>query len=159
MFFSAHANFLHNLIFGSFLQGSWEQKLIDRLYNVEKKRARLAEGENDESPARKRGRPRKNESGLTSRYPEVNLGETLDMATLQNHMDAVAKELQKTQPRKEVILSLMKSLFPSRRSYILHDASSVVTTLEIYPALKFPYVVRFYCKDAHLCKEQIFNID
>ena len=91
-----------------YLQGSWEQKLIDRLYNVEKKRVRAAEDENEDAPVKKRGRPKKNESGLILRYPAVNLGETLDMVSLQNHTDAVTKEMQKLQRCH----SLMKSLFP-----------------------------------------------
>ena len=121
-----------------YLQWSWEQKLIDRLYNVERKRVRAAEGENEDAPVKKRGRPKKNESGLISRHPAVNLGETLDVVSLQNHTNAVTKEMQKPQPRKDIILSLMK--FPSR-SFILNHATSVLTTLKKYPALKLPYVV------------------
>ena len=65
----------------------------------------------------------------------------VDETTEKNYTDAVVKELEKEQPRRDVLLQLMKSLFPSRRSYILLTADSVDHTLFKFPALKIPFVV------------------
>ena len=46
----------------------------------------------------------------------------MDDITEKNNADAVEKELEREQPQKDVLLPLMKSLFSSRRSYILHEA-------------------------------------
>ena len=73
------------------------------------------------------------------RYPELQ-EEGVDETTEKNYTDAVVKELEKEQPRREVLLQLMKSLFPSRRSYILLTADSADHTLFKFPALKIPFV-------------------
>ena len=59
--------------------------------------------------------------------------------------EAIEKELDKEKPRKEVLLPLMKSTFPARRSYILHEAGSVNDTVQKYPALKMHFIVRVVC--------------
>lgn len=90
---------------------------------------------------KKRGRPKKTDSDLHMRYPELQ-EEGVDETTEKNYTYAVVKELEKEQPRRDVLLQLMKSLFPSRRSYIiLLTADSVDHTLFKFPALKIPFLI------------------
>ena len=131
----------YEIVLYKLLQGSWELKLIDRVYNVEKKRKRHSSGGADEPPPKKRGRPRKNDD-LHTRYPTVQ-EESLDEVTERNTTDAIEKELEKEKPRKDTLMPLMKSLFSSRRNYILHEADSVNSTLLKFPALKMPIIVCF----------------
>ena len=56
-------------------------------------------------PQRKRGRP-KNDSPLNARYPDLQ-GEVLDPVVESRNTEAVAKELEKQQPRKEVIIIII----------------------------------------------------
>ena len=65
----------------------------------------------------------------------------MDDVTEKNNADAVEKELEREQPRKDVLLPLMKSLFSSRRGYILHEAVSVSSAVSKFPALKIPFIV------------------
>ena len=105
---------------------------------MEKKRKRSLSVDEIDIP-KKRGRPRKSDTTL-SRYPDVE-GETLDPAIARNNKDAIDRELEKDQPRKDVILPLMKALFHCRREFILNNSSSVNETISSYPALKLSYVV------------------
>ena len=107
---------------------------------MEKKRKREGEGE---VPQKKRGRPKKSDSPLSARYPDIH-GEALNPVAENRNTDAVAKELEKQQPRKDIILPLMKSLYSSRRQYILNDAVSASDTIDKFPALKLSFVVSLY---------------
>ena len=56
-------------------------------------------------------------------------------------MEAIKKEMEKDRPRKDVLLSLMKSTFYVRRQYILESSDPVNLKLEKYPALRMPPIV------------------
>ena len=83
------------------------------------------------------------------RYPAVQEIE-VDETTEKNHFDAIKKELQKEQPRRDVLLPLMKFLFPSRRNFILHSAISVENILLKFPALKLLYVGKTFFVHVHV---------
>ena len=111
---------------------------MDRVYNIEKSRKRKASDSGQDLP-KKRGRP-KSVINLESRYPTVCPEE---IGSSDSHfVEALSKEMEKENPRKDVILQLMKSTFYSRRRYILQSESSVTCKLEKFPALKMPPVVR-----------------
>ncbi len=114
---------------------------MDRVNNVEKsRRKRKAEVDigDSETPNRKRGRPKRIIT-LESRYPK--LASPPDDSGDQQKEQALALELEKGKPRKDVVLQLMKGTFFTRRQYILHDNGSVVSKLTKYPGLKMPLVV------------------
>lgn len=76
-------------------------------------------------------------SALDSRYPVMRPVEDRDTDSEQ----ALEKEMAKDKPRKEVVLSLMKNTFYSRRQYILCNEDPVTSKLERYSALRMPPVV------------------
>lgn len=110
---------------------------MDRIYNVERGRKRKPIESIDETP-KKRGRPKK-VINLEGRYPKLQ--SSTDDGTRQQKEDALNKELEKENPRKEVLLALMKETFHGRRQDILHSAVSVVSKLGKYSALRMPSVV------------------
>lgn len=85
-------------------QGSWTQKLIDRIYNVEKKRRR---SESSSPRPAKRGRPCKL-SRQYSRYPiledSTQTDEELDSRTYR----ALILECARDKPRNDLLMQLMK---------------------------------------------------
>ena len=86
------------------------QKIMDRVYNVEKNRKQKRSGDQDGESPRKRGRPKKKET-LESRYPIVQGDyEPPDRVTDERNNQAI-KKMSKDKPRKEVILPLMKTTF------------------------------------------------
>ena len=58
-------------------------------------------------------------------------------------MAALQKEMDRENPRKDIILPLLKETFPSRRQHILGDSDdlSVTTILETYKPLSLPFAV------------------
>ena len=50
-------------------------------------------------------------------------------------------EMEKSNPRKEVVLPLMKSCFSERRYFVMNDADCVLTIMGEFPALKMSSVV------------------
>ena len=100
---------------------------MDRVYNVEKSRKRKYGGDLFTSP-RKRGRPPK-PTTLESRYPIIS-------PTSPGQVEALAIELTKEKPRKELVLKLMKETFSERRNFNIHSAVSVKSIVEKFPALK-----------------------
>ena len=65
---------------------------------------------------------------------------------------ALCKEMEKENPWKDVVSSLMKSTFGKRRQYILCDEGSVTAKLDKFPALRMPPAVsnlEVYDSDAH----------
>ena len=124
------------------MQGSWGQKLIDRIYNVEKGRKRKERENSEEHTTPKRGRPKKNVS-IHSRYPAVELEG--DEITYKRNCTAIMKECEKNKPRKDIILPLLKETYSYRRSYILHDAISAMDVLHKFPPLNKTYAVSGWC--------------
>ena len=107
--------------------------------NVEKHRKRKAEDDPEGSASpRKRGRPKRTVS-LESRYPKIPI--LPDNSHDGEKERALAIEMEKERPRKDIILPLMKETFYARRQYILHDEGSVSSKLLKYSCLKMPPVV------------------
>ena len=116
----------------AFFQASWEQKLIDRVYNVEKGCRKRASDASTQSTRKKR-------KGL-DRYPPVT--HLSDEATYHRNAAALDKELEKVKPRKEILLELMRVTFPQRRQQILSDDyGSVQEVMVNYPAFSYPEIV------------------
>lgn len=110
--------------------------MMDRVYNVEKGRKRIA-SPSDETPPTKRGRPKK-VSILASRYPAVS---PMDEGNTDSEK-ALANEMENEHPRRDIVLPLMKKTFHNRRQYILKSTESVVQKVTKFPALKMTAVVR-----------------
>lgn len=85
------------------MQGSWTQKLIDRIYNIEKKRKRT---DSDSPRPVKRGRPNKS-SKQSSRYPVLKESAPAEDVDTRNHQ-ALAVECEREKPRKDLVVQLMK---------------------------------------------------
>ena len=66
---------------------------------------------------------------------------TEDTSSTESHLSAIATELAKERPSDSVLLPLMKSTYPSRRVFILNDATSARHILDDYPALQCHAVV------------------
>ena len=89
---------------------------MDRMYNVEKSRKRKADDIADDiAVPRKQSRP-KRIVFVELRYPAVRQA---DGPEAEQVNIALYKEMEKEKPRKDVVLSLMKSTFGNRRQYIL----------------------------------------
>lgn len=86
----------------------------------------------------KSGRPKK-VINLENRYPRINPQK--DNLDEQQKEQALASEMVKAHPRKDIILQLMKATFYARRQFILHNEGSVLSKLAKYPGLKMPIVV------------------
>ena len=110
---------------------------MDRVYNVEKSRKRSAS--NDDLPPGKRARGRPKKIISLSRYPAIR--KDVDTSDDSTQQQAITKELQKQNPRKEILLPLMKETFYSRRKYILECNDSVFDKLTKFPGLKMPPLV------------------
>lgn len=113
---------------------------MDRVYNSEKhrkgKKRKKDSSDDEEPPPKKRGQPKKVQE---SRYPKpmtiTSSGDT------EKTQEALKVELQKENPRKEVVLPLLKSGFEDRRNFVIQDAKSAKEILEVFPALKLSSVV------------------
>ena len=125
-----------------FSKGSWEKKIIDRVHNMRAASKRLANDDAGSSPS-KRGRPKG--SLLQRHYPPLNIdADFSDTSTNERNLKVLSKELERDTPRKDIILSLMKSTFGVRQEEILLDSDvSVGVILEKHPSLHLPYVVRY----------------
>ena len=120
-------------------QASWEKRLIDRVYNVYKGEKRKHTDQEDAStsvPSRKRPK-------ILERYPPLNIT-AIDEGTSDRHMRALDLELQKKEPRMNVLLELMELTFNHRREFVLNEASSVDEIIAKYPALQKADIVRNY---------------
>lgn len=81
---------------------------MDRVYNVEKSRKRVASDLTSEATPRKRGRPKRVLS-LASRYPPLQ--PNADDTAQEQNLQVILKEMEKEKPRKDILLPLMKSSF------------------------------------------------
>ena len=109
-------------------------------YNVERNRKRKTTSSLQGEMPVKRGRPKKI-LNLASRYPTLcctGVEESSD-----RNKEALRKEMEKEIPRKDIVMSLMKDTFMSRRKEILRSDMSVLSKLDKYPALKMPPIVSF----------------
>ena len=101
----------------------------------------MASGGASDSPPAKRGRPRVRT--VLSRYPAFSLIDDGDDVAVARNLKALAKELGESTPRKDVVLSLTKQTFHSRRERILSESEelSFSMLLEEFPSFSRPYVV------------------
>ena len=82
--------------------------------------------------------------GLLRRYPIGVTWPQEDGVSFDQHMRAIAAEMNKAKPRDTVILPLMKSTYRNRRMFIENDAKNVQEILnKCCSALKRPAVVCF----------------
>lgn len=93
----------------------------------------------ESTPKAKRGRPRV--SLVLTRYPPMkDTGD--DDITVQRNNQLLIKELQKDRPRKEVLCSLARQTYSTRRQSILSSEEATVACLfQEFPFLKKPYIV------------------
>ena len=95
-------------------------------------------------PKSKRGRPRQQSLVLTF-YP--SLRDTADdSVTISWNIEALRKELERDNPRKETVLSLSWQIFTKRHEEILVDSGEMNATglLSEFKELHKSYVVRSY---------------
>lgn len=87
----------------------------------------------------KKGRPKGSSLHRYPPLPEVNM----DAASNERNMNALKKEMDREKPRKDVVLSLLKQTFSTRRDEIVSDCSDVTVTsiISIHKALTLPYAV------------------
>lgn len=121
-------------IFFSTFQGSWEKKLIERVHNVQSSSGRKRSPLSEELPVSrsKRGHPK---ATSHARYPHIDVLEN-DEASNQRNVKELNKELQRGNPRKEII-SLLQQTFSARRE----DGITFADILEAHPVLALPYAV------------------
>ena len=118
-------------------QGSWLQRITERVYNLEKGQKKRSASDDSEPtlPSGKKGR-------LVNRYPPVNEAEMLDEDVYQKHLKTLNNELEKSKPKKDVLIDLMAVTYSNRRTYILEQAESVQEIIEKFPAfLVYPEIV------------------
>ena len=117
---------------------------MERVNNVckivakDKKRIGSPEGE---QPNPKRNKVDK----LIRRYPVTVSSEMADEATMEQHLEAIQEEMEKSKPRDWILLPLMKGTFQNHLLYIRKDATSVKEIMEKYPCLKYPSLVSTLC--------------
>ena len=112
--------------------------MIEKMHNLKGKKRACSD--TDSTPKAKRGRPKV--SLALTRYPPVkDTGD--DDITVQHNMQLINKEVQKDRPRKEIILSLARQTYSTRRQRILSgsDELSVAVLLQEYCFLKKTYIV------------------
>ena len=98
-------------------------------------------GGESSTPSSKRGRPRQQSLTFT-RYPPLK-DTADDSITVSRNLEALHKEIQKGNPNKEKVLSLLRQTFHKRREDILDDFDGNTATdlLEKYGELHRSYVV------------------
>ncbi|KAJ8017775.1 Sterile alpha motif domain-containing protein 3 [Holothuria leucospilota] len=109
----------------------WKVKLVDKFRN---ERKFLVSAEKKE-PVKKL---KKSPSGhVLSTSNDAQLGE--DEHSVEKHQSWMKQECQKKKPDQKKIRDLMELTFWHRRKMIISERTMVVTTLELYPALKDSY--------------------
>ncbi len=108
---------------------------------MEKGRKRKQEGNSDVDTPKRRGRPKKLMC-LEYRYP--NVSPPRDEEEDQIKIKCLVTEMEKTHPKRDTVLQLMKATFSLRRQYILQSGDSVHCKIKKYPGLKMPVVVSIY---------------
>ena len=105
---------------------------MERIYNVQKGRKK---DENDGTPPQKKAKSSK----LT--YPDLDHLMATNPVTFDRHKAALDGELQKSHPRMEIILELMRHTYIQRRDFILSDVESVSDIMDQWGGFLFPDVV------------------
>ena len=116
--------------------------MIERVRNVIKRDAKKLKRPLSEPDTIRAPKKRAKGIELLRRYPTTTNGDIGDPESQQQHMKAIATELTKSKPRDSVLLELMRSTYGPRRLFILNDADSVSTILNVHPALSRPILVR-----------------
>lgn len=76
------------------------------------------------------------------RPPIEHADDSNDEVANSRNLDALRKEMERDNPRKEFVLSLMRQTFTTRQEDILADTNaSVSTILEKQSALSLPFAV------------------
>lgn len=112
--------------------------MVERIRNL-MKRAKVSR-EKESDPSEPQAKRRKGQN-LLLRYPVSNQIECDDSESLEQHQQAIAKELEKAKPRDSVLLPLLRSTYGERRMYILNEASCVKVIFEKFPSMRRPCVV------------------
>ena len=82
----------------------------------------------ESTPKAKRGRPKV--SQVLTRYPPVkDTGD--DEVTVKRNSLLLAKELDKEKPRKEVVLTLARQTYSTRRANILSESEDITASKSI----------------------------
>lgn len=109
------------------------------MHNLKARNKRPAT-DGESTPKAKRGRPK--QSLVLTRYPPMkHVGD--DEVSVSRNTQLLHKELEKDKPRKEIVLSLARQTYFSRRAQVLSEAEEVSASglLLQYKELKKPYVV------------------
>ncbi len=119
------------------LQGSWEIRIVNRVYNEEKKerekRRRQEEGGQYSRKRQKR----------VEKYPPIDVKNAPDQATYNRYIFTLGIELRKETPNQDVVLQLMLATFITRRQHILEAVETSEAVLDKFPAFTMPDVVSF----------------
>ena len=75
---------------------------------------------------------RRSLSKVGNRYPIFNVDA---VSGSEDERMALDREMEKENPREDVVLPLMKTTYSYRRKDMLHNQKSVTLNLETYPAL------------------------
>ena len=119
------------------IQGSWQKRLIERVYNVEKSQVREQNNSDEDAPPKKK-------SKSANQYPPIDPLGASDETTYERHMIALDNELKKDKPRKDIVAELMRGTFVQRREFVLNSATSVADILKKYGGLTMADVVCIY---------------
>lgn len=125
--------------------GSWEKMIIEKIHNLRARNAAKranAEDSGLDTPKPKRARGRPKLSSVLTMYPPLK--DTIaDEVSIERDFTKLRKEVEKESPKKDVVLSLARQTYPSRRSEILSESSDVTATalLQQFPELTKTYVV------------------
>lgn len=101
-----------------YMQRSWSDKIIERVWNVIKTDSRKARQAGDCSSASVPAKCQKKikDTELTRRYPIVSTDMDIeDPSTLSKHQAAIAEELGEAKPRDTGLLPLLKLTYGERR--------------------------------------------
>ena len=108
------------------------------MHNLKAKKRAASDCEG--TPKAKRGRPKL--SLALTRYPPLrDTGD--DDITVQRNLQLLIKEVQKDRPRKEIVCSLARQTYSSRRQKIISTSEemSISFILQQYPFFKKTYIV------------------
>ena len=126
--------------------------MIERANNAAKPGLkRQSEMSDTPAPPPKRGRPKKD--ALLERYPELITSEASSSGVSESQK-ALAKELEKETPRKDLVLPLVRTTFPYRRPLVVQAAAdkvSIQTLIGEHKCLTLPYAVSVILDYAFVC--------
>ncbi len=118
--------------------------MVERVQNVIKRDAKRSKRPLTEPDVPSEPKRKLKGAQLMRCYPissDFDVPPVESQETMQQHMKAISKELEKKKPRDSVLLPLMLSTYAPRRLFIMNDATSVGDTLNTYPALSRQAVV------------------